>query len=425
MDSFRADLLDSRAESWLPHLSRVGQRSAIFTQAYAQGPYTTVSIPSMLTGRYPNRLTPITIKGVTGVLPGNSPTLAPLLSAHGYRTLAFHSNPFLSAAFGYADGFDTFFDDLFLGHLQPSGPLALILRRVHRLARFAPCVPAAKLNRRIRQALHATPEPFFLWAHYMDTHGPYQPGGGFPPLAKLRSERLLRKSMRHPEQITAADKRELWDCYRERAHYLDEQLGYLLHSLGEQGLLENTLVIVTADHGDEFCEHGSYSHFHKLYDELIHVPLLICGPGLPPSRIDEIVELVQIFPTILEFLGIVAPGPLEGMSLLAAMHGDRSGLPGRSLSEADVAPSYHACLRNKDWKLIVNEEHGRTELYQLSQDPGEQHNVYADYPEVARDLWEHLKQLRDGPAKASGTVAVLSAGEEKLLEKRLEDLGYL
>jgi len=419
VDSLRADCLEP---GLMPNLVQFARQAVVFTRAYAQGPYTNMSMPSLFTGRYPSRLEPLEMHGLHGVKVGDAPTLATALAAAGYYTLGFHSNPFLSRVFGFDRGFQVFYDDLFLDGRGLPPRAKLLLNRIRRLSRSTPYLPAAALNRKLLQGLGQAREPFFLWAHFMDPHGPYA-GNGWSLLGKLRAERLWRKATRRAGEITPAEREELWKGYRVRVQYLDEQLGALLAELAQRPWWGRTLLVLTADHGDEFGEHGGYTHGHKLYDELIHVPLLLGAPGAAPRTVEDVVELVGVVPTVLDFAGVRAAGSLDGESLRPAFEHRAAGRSD-SLSEADLMPHYLGCLRERDWKFICEERTGREELYDLRADPGERVNVAAAHTDKAAELRRRWYERRQGSV-AAGRAGKLSPEEEELVEARLRDLGYL
>ena len=309
VDSLRADCVEA---GLTPSLDRFAREAVVFSSAFSQGPYTNMSMPSLFTGRYPSQLAPIEVHGVCGVSVRGVPTLATLLAAAGYHTLGFHSNPFLSRVFGFDRGFAEFHDDLLLDGARLPARWKLLLNRAHRLGRATPYLPAAALNRVVVAGLERAREPFFLWVHYMDPHGPYAAARGWGPLGKLRAERLWRKATRRPEEVSGQERDELWTGYRRRIASLDEHLGALFAEFSRRGLWEKSLVALTADHGDEFGEHGGYTHTHKLYDELVHVPLVVRAPGAVPHRVEEVVELAQVVPTVLEEAGVPPPDGLAG-----------------------------------------------------------------------------------------------------------------
>ena len=420
VDSLRADCVEA---GLTPSLARFAGEAVVFASAFSQGPYTNMSMPSLFTGRYPSQLAPIEVHGVYGVSVRGAPTLATLLAAAGYHTLGFHSNPFLSRVFGFDRGFAEFYDDLLLDGARLPAHWKLLLNRVHRLGRSTPFLPAAALNRVVVAGLERAREPFFLWVHYMDPHGPYA-AGGWGPLGKLRAERLWRKATRRPEEISGPEHDQLWAGYRRRIASLDEHLGALFAEFTRRGLWENSLVVVTADHGDEFGEHGGYTHTHKLYDELIHVPLVVRAPGAASRRVEEVVELVQVVPTVLGEAGVPLPEGLAGDSLEPRRAGAPTGASGASLSEGELIPNYIGCLREKNWKFIGEERSGREELYELGADPDERRNVIAAHPQVADRLREKWFERRRGGVHAA-RAQKLSAADEALVEARLRDLGYL
>lgn len=261
MDSLRADCMD---QALAPNLMRFAESAVVFTRAFVQGPYTTMSVPSLLTGVYPSRLPLLKVRNMFGVGVETARTLPSLLQAAGYQTLGFHSNPFLSRVFGFEQGFDHFDDDLLLQSLNLSKPLRLLVKRIQRLRRLHPFLPAEALNRKILAHERILREPFFLWAHYMDTHGPYHSGGRWNPMAKLRAERLWFKATRNPQRITSAEREELLSSYHDRVAYLDHYVGAILETLAQSPFWGRTIVAIAADHGDEFGEHAGYTHCHKL-----------------------------------------------------------------------------------------------------------------------------------------------------------------
>lgn len=198
VDSLRANTTGypGKVNQSTPSLDQFIQQGVMFAQAIAQGPYTTASIPSLLVGLYPIRLKPIPSNEIAGVLMEGVPTLAELLKQVGYHTGAFHSNPLLPRLFGYDRGFDTFYDDLFLKDLKLPQRAKLILNRAQRALRIHLYLPAAGINKKALDWLKKAKEPFFLWLHYMDPHGPYQSRRGFQYLNKIRAERPWRKAVK-------------------------------------------------------------------------------------------------------------------------------------------------------------------------------------------------------------------------------------
>jgi len=403
----------------------------IFKKAFSQGPGTMISMPSLFTGKYPSRLPSFKIlspfalrQHVRGVTVGEAPTLTEILRDHGYRTAGFHSNPFLTSYFGFHRGFDVFYDDMTRGSKVPQF-VSRWLWRLSRLYRASPHLSAAAVNKKTLKWLRGVDGRFFLWLHYMDTHGPYQSKRGLRYLNKIKGEVLFRKAAKRPESVTPDECRVLRDWYTEEVTYLDRHLGRLFDAIGSMGRMDETLVIVTADHGEEFGEHGRFGHPWALYDELLHVPLVVKLPGAAHRGrvVRSAVGLIQVLPTILEVAGIRAMERMDGKSLVSlAEHDDRTRALEFVVSEAGVKPRYKACVRIDDWKLIVDEGANRRELYDLGKDPGELTNVIDANPEARRRLETALARhqatggFEDADADARVDGAVLA---------RLEELGYL
>ena len=430
-DSLRFDSVDSEIHKNLGLTSTVSpwlSSTAEFRSAFTVSPYTWGAFASLLASNYPGRIT-----SRKGVLLPDVLTLPEILRRRGFSTAAFNSNPFISAGFGYARGFDVFEDGLLAKQavrVPRSGYvyLAKLLRLIRRTPYMpAPGVTSLALNW-IRKQVTVT-NPFFAWVHYMDPHGPYQSKRGVAYINKVRAERLWRKAVVAPETITPGEKQELIDTYAEEIAYADQHMGVLLQGLKELGLADTTILIMCADHGDAFDEHGFYSHPRHLYEELIHIPLLIRHPALRERRVISIpVGLLDVAPTVLAMLDLsVAAADRVGQSLWPAMlTGDASYLRGRVVMDATPDRTQRIVgIRTQRWKLIVNQERKTTELFDLNADSGETNNVAAAHPQVVADLetqlWAELEWevLPQGPAE--GPEPEVDAE----VVQRLRDLGYI
>ncbi len=269
----------------MPVLHRFARRCVSFSQAFSQGPFTAFSMPSLFTGRYPCRLAPMArglssanLEHQAGRVVRGTPTLAACLRDSGYHTAGFHSNPLLSRLFGFDQGFDYFYDDVFHVKSSWSQNIQLNISRAQRIWRTDPYLSARNLHKRVLAWLTTAPEPFFLWIHYMDAHGPYLARKVLRNVS--RDERLWRRSLHHPERINASERERLHGNYCRQIQALDLEMNVLFQALDSR--LERSVVAITADHGEEFGEHGGYTHHQKLFDELTHVPLWLAAPGLTP-----------------------------------------------------------------------------------------------------------------------------------------------
>jgi len=311
VDALRADHLawHGYERETSPTIDRLAEEGVVFQNAYSASSHTREALPALLTGRYPDR-------AVSDGFALAATSVAERLGDHGLRTGGFHSNPYASRAYGFDAGFDRFHDDLYLGNHRL---LALAQRLVDKL-RNNHYERATSLNDRAVDWLDASDEPSFLWAHYMDAHGPYEPPAEYQRLfreeavAPGRAKDLYQIAVTE-DDCSAAERRTLIDLYDAEIRYLDAALDSLFERLDAAGLLETSLVIITADHGDAFGEHGYYGHPRYLHDELIHVPLIVLGPGVSSTTIDVPVSTIDVVPTILDSLGVDDSPEVPGLSL--------------------------------------------------------------------------------------------------------------
>ena len=234
---------------------------------------------------------------------------------------------------------------------------------------------------------------FFLWIHYMDVHYPYLPPRKY--LQKFRSKSISRGEMlrlqelelkQDAEKISNDDLQKIIDLYDGGILYVDDKLRELIDEIKEMGIYENIFVIITADHGDEFKDHGGMSHHAKFYEELIHIPLIIRGPGINSGIIiDDPVSQLDIAPTILDLLNIQEVEDFQGNSLVPIMNGLKTikskGIISETLQNKgkmtlDGKGYRLTSYRTNGWKYILNEENGQRELYNIQADPKEKRNLY-------------------------------------------------
>jgi arylsulfatase A-like enzyme len=437
-DALRGDHVgppaDGAGPSLTPTLDALAAEGVRFTAAVSQGFRTPISMPSLFTGKYPGRLqwfrmpSPFALRAeVTGVLLGQEATLPEILARHGYHTAGIHSNPLLTRLFGYDRGFAFFDDDLFMAQTALPRALKRWTYRLPQLVRVASHLSAARTTDKAVRWLREGASPFFLWTHYMDTHGPYRSQAGIRYLRRLRAQLLYQKAVSRPQTVTDHERRRLHGWYRAQVRYADEHVGRLLDFLRRQGRFDDTLIVVTADHGEEFGEHGHYSHHSTLYQTLLHVPLIV---KLPHGRhrgtvVDQPVGLVQVVATVLGAVGVPSPPGLDGPSLLPLLEGWASTTPAWILSEAKAWPQYKASIRHGRWKCIVDRRRGRRELFDLETDPGERTDLAQSAADVANRCESELHTML---AALSGRAAPERAWTEDMdaaTTERLRDLGYL
>jgi len=413
VDSLRADFVScyGNADRELtPNMDRLAQEGKLFRNAIAQGSYTRASVPSFFTSTYPWKLRP-------GGDISDRANLATILKENGYETAFFHSNPFLSRANGYGRGFDVFDDSLLPWNLKLNQKRTRQLGRFFRVLRKKPYLPAEKLVEKSINWLSSAGSPYFLWLHLMDPHGPYQkPGSGY--LKKFRAEKLWQKAVNHPDRISESEKEKLLEAYRNEVTYADRHIGRLLSAVKDRN--DETVVALTADHGEEFGEHGDYSHNPKPYEELIRVPFLLRGPVQSGGVVESQFALLDLIPSLLNSFGIESEGyHLDGESFDLIEPG---GEPGQEYvicqPDQDVI-----CLRGRRWKYVV--EHESRLLFDLKNDPGERKNIYEDREDLVKKFENMLADNREKYG-GSGQFESDDFGEnDGETRQRLEDLGYL
>jgi len=427
IDCLRADHLSCLGYSkrTTPNLDKLAGAGVLFSQAISVSHWTAPSFISLFTSTYP------LMYGGKLFVTNRGGTITQALKEHGYATAAFHSNPWLSSYWGYHRGFDTFDDGIpknisksilsrprKLGKkiIGNNGKLYEFLSEIYNALVGCPYIKGEDLNKKAISWLHDNQDNFFLWMHYMDVHQPYLPTKGVSSLFKKQHIAKLNKKAgqcvwshylelheRTNSKLAGLSPKELKEIialYDARVSYVDDMIDSLLRMLKQSSILNNTFVIITADHGQQFMEHGNYGHRFCLYDELIRVPLIIFGPGLKSNVISQQISLLDLAPTILDILKLEKPNTFLGDSLLPLIDG--CSLEDRkfgAISEADMrgtcilelktrrldANQKMISLRTAKWKYIYTEG-GQDELYCLGDDPKETKNVIAAEPDIATEL---------------------------------------
>ena len=385
LDTTRADALGCYGAPGnpTPNLDGLAAEGTRFDLAIATAAVTPVSHASILTGLENAAHGLRVLSGAGGHrLDERVPTLATVLRARGYATGAVHSAFPVSSYYGFQNGFDVF--ESVEGGLEDDGPhktwdMMKYQRRSDETTGIA------------LDFLERTRRPFFLWVHYWDPHD----------AARLPPRERLPKVLTRPGQDGAqVPSREL---YEAEVSYVDSQLGRILELLRRRGELDRTIVVAVADHGEGLGDHG-WDHHRILYQEEIRVPMIVRAPDVRSAAgVPDLVRTVDLFPTVLDLLGIAAPEPVSGASLRGLMSG-RSGKP--RVAFADQVNGYDRvsriaaehplldflyCAMDKDWKLVYRPSRPeRSELYELARDPGERANLFAERTEEARRLEREL-----------------------------------
>ena len=384
IDTLRRDVLGcyGNGKDLCPTLDRIAADSVVFDRHQAVGPYTQASFPGILTSSY------FLEYGKPKGLAANRTLLSEPIQQAGLTTAAFHSNPYLCAYLGWNRGWTKFYDSM-SDEVEPRIPYVrgrIINRKV-----------IAWLEARHRENRQ---ERFFLWVHYMDVHEPYLPERRFVELVDpsigidqdamycLFQEKLLVRDTSDPEVVTML--KRLYEVHvREVDLYVEE----FWNALNALGYLENTSVVITSDHGDEFGEHGGLSHDSKMYRELIDTPLIIFNAGESGVRSD-VVSSVDIPPTVLSLLEIPQPSGFEGQALLPkgeyrSRGAFGEGIDQRSIKGGDLSRDTYF-YRKDDYKLIYRAFDNEWELFDLANDPMETNNI-AGSAQIAESMKSALR----------------------------------
>lgn len=380
LDTLRADRVGSYgyARDTTPFLDTLASRGVRFSHAFINTHCTPQSHATVFTSLYQEghgvAMHPAEQRWQRYVLSDERETLAEILHDAGYLTLAVTEGGFMSHKFGFDQGFEEFYDG---ARSVDQGVIRLLRMLRH----------------------HAEdPRPVFALLHTYEVHAPYMP----PQDYRARfgwEESPYEATVEKIKEIRAAgspekDVRYLSDMYDAELRFTDDTLRGLFDELSALGFLENHLVVVMSDHGEEFDEHGELSHRDTLYEELMRVPLFVTGTGIAAGRVDErMASLVDVAPTILARLGIAAPVRQDGRDLLAAPADE----PDPAVF-AQIGRRRHA-VRTRRWKLIDTlSPEPRVELYDLADDPGEREDLSAREPGRVSALRARIERWRAAAA---------------------------
>lgn len=456
LDAARQDRFDEDSEL-APNFAGLARRGTLFRRAYTYAGSTAPSMAALFTGRFPYwpaeppgggwRWAPEQVFGLTRFfpegelrpgIPDRVATLPEVLQRHGYATVGVATNPYLGRDFGFDRGFD-FFEEL-----STTVP-------------YAPAEDVAEKGLFYLSELRD--QRFFLWLHFMDLHAPLL---GYEPYLEEARLKRIEPQISPPSEWTATTRKHMtrlgkqmlsdWQPTEEglaRAmdHYalaydaevlrLDRQIGRIVDALDQWELRDRTLVIVVNDHGDEFTEHGAWSHEGQLYEPIVRGIWIMSNPRLVKAqRIDQPVSQVDLLPTLIELLDLPGeePASLNGVSRLTLLRGRKAredqlvfGLLDR---RAFVIEGRHKLLLNFDFGKVIggaapSEPPAPRELYDLETDPGETQNVVQYFPRVADRLELRLRLALKKQGIDYLPVAETSEGIREETLQRLRALGYV
>jgi arylsulfatase A-like enzyme len=421
LDTVRADHLSAYGydRQTSPSLDRLAREGTLFTYAYSHSDRTNPSHVTMLTGLYPRS------HGVANnrtIVPLELTTIPERLRDAGYHTVGVVSAYHLGNEWNMGQGFADYYPPV-------------------ELRRPAQATTDIALEWLIEQPR----EPFFMWVHYFDPHAPYLPPSPYDALydPALAADHLPLGEVSLPADWTerygdwpaADDVAEVIAQYDGAIAYTDAQVARLLSYLEESGLADRTVIIVTADHGEGFGEHGVAFDHYGLHEEMVHVPLIVRLPGqaVPGQVVQEIIGQIDLGPTFLDLAGLPIPVELAGTSLVPLLDGRYRD------SAAAIIQQQHDGLalsvRTADWRMIVQQQDddywpqyqlqaGQVELYDLRADAGEKQNLWPASSPRARQAQAELSRLllrwEEDTAAFGGTSSSLDQETEETLRR----LGY-
>jgi arylsulfatase A-like enzyme len=417
LDSLRADHLGcyGYGRPTSPNLDRFSEDALLFERCMSQSAGTDKSLPAIFASIYPSMFYDPAKDGKNFYVPDRFMLLSQYLKAAGYLTWAFSANPHISIAMNYARGCDEF-TEFWREDCRP-----------------------ATLERYFREKVEASRgEPFYLGGLIIEPHTPYDPPAEFNIFSKDRSLTFsylfdLGVKLGFPMEIV----NPLMDLYDGEIYEADAALGRFLGWLDEEGHLDNTIILITSDHGEAFKEHGVLGHGGILYEERIHIPLIARFPSplrfpelRPRGKVSMLTSQVDFVPTLLGFLGKKWDREItQGRNLIPYLYDKKSTPSGEQVFLEELISEHSIrCLRGADWKLITADrrKEGKEDyLFQISKDPEEQSNLAGanQFEPVRESLSREIRNRRDRCRRFYAEKGKAGELDRETLEK-LRELGY-
>jgi arylsulfatase A-like enzyme len=420
IDSLRSDHLSCYGyqRETSPNLDRLANENILFQNAFSTTTWTFSAHRSLLTSTFPEATD---LRTYMDPIPSNVVTIAEVFADHGYETAGFVSIDLLDSKYGFGQGFQLYDDDS-VDYASPKD------------AHFDITTPT--LHHAVEQWLgRKSQKPFFLFLHYWDVHYDYNPPSPYDKMFNpdYKGDMSFFDFIKNPKihkDMHPDDLEQILALYDGEIAFTDFYIGKLFHQLKKAGLYENSLIVVTADHGDEFFEHGKKGHMRTLYDEVLRVPLIMKFPSgsaiEPNQKVDDVVSIVDIMPTILGSLGMTPSSEVQGRNLIPALRG--IPLPKDAFIYASLRNQMFA-LRSARSKFIQRSNLPTKEFYDLMADPGETKNILKNQRNEADRqvfiLLDLLNLQRTHLRSRPFLINQVSREPDDDLKEQMEALGYV
>ncbi len=395
-----------------PTIDRLAREGIQFTNAYCNAVYTSASTGSLMSGYYPDVHRVLFSKNR---LPTSAYTLPEMLASRGFRTAAFIANSNAGALRGYEQGFQDYVE---LFRYEEFGSLCENQNKW-----LFPWLEKNKANQ------------FFLYLHFREPHF-----GGLPPqrfldkfstgytgsLDVLNDREKINRGQR---AMTDAELKHIVSVYDATLNYADYEIGIVMQKLKELGILDNTLTIVLADHGEALWEHGYFGHNVQVYQNMAHIPFVVKPPtalALAPRKIDSVIQTVDLYATMADITGSAdAASRADGTNLLPLLVGDGAAREGLAYTRTLwTTPTY--AIRDGKWEYVYATRNGSAELYDLQADRAEKTNVIDSHPIIGTYFQRHLQHwIAQQKVKARAVSSPDAAQMDQATRENLGGLGYI
>ncbi|OGF62381.1 MAG: hypothetical protein A2Y62_17180 [Candidatus Fischerbacteria bacterium RBG_13_37_8] len=428
VDALRYDFVSAygKMKGTTPHIDAIAQDGVLFEKAYSSSSWTLPALSSIMSAMYPSALGQLSAR--KNILPFLKLQVLPkVLSKNGYHTY-FIVYP---GMFGKKSNIESVFD-----HFIPVPDIPWYVKEFHELSIIRDWLPsktlyqsnyqAEYLNKAFMEHLETIGEPFFVWMHYLDTHTPFT-------LPEIKDVAFLGKKLQYFSiiearsgltPISSAEKEMFRNYYRAEVEYADKMIGGIIEELKKRNKYENAMIIITADHGEEFWEHDNIAHGHSFYDEVMHIPLIIKFPQQKYKnfRCKISASLIDIAPTILSWNAIKQPYAYQGIDLMKALQFSEDFTKRAIFAENTLYYKERKAVINGDYKLILSDDGNL--LFNLAEDPEEQNPI--NNPELRNEMIKLIANWQKQNAnfrKSEGLEP--TSGDNTSIDDFLRSLGYI